>query len=616
MITITSSRPAPGATVLQRHLSPAGTPQGAAAPDSAEPAPMGTFHYAPSALASRQPLPDALRAGLEGLCGVGLGDVTVHYNSPRPAAVQAHAYTQGSDIHLAPGQERYLPHEAWHAVQQRQGRVQRSGTVAGQPLNDEPGLEREADRMGARAAAIAQRAGATTDRAPSRLPAPEGSRLPGSATMAVPIQRVITYAKADKAERTTYTPEELLDNIRGTREAQRFLVTYDHDETALLDFLRGFDNTTIASREFLVNQIGNAAKKDPAVAQQRNELIEAEKQQDRLRAVSAIGWTPRQAGEVYFKLGLLRKYGGQAESVDRFEHMLGQVLLRARAGAIGLAGVQRTLATLTTVWPMAPASYESAYAIDNSKSQLAGIITTLMGLNGELDALYHASLRGKAPGETVFSGARFEDADAPGVEEDVDVSFIDDRSILHLIEVAGSLNALTNKLNEKNLETGAPDGQKQRYQYLSLHSRTLLQKPIDEFQGDQAQDQVVGGVQFAYSVPEHGFYPAAFSFAGLSALTALDNAGAGLNVGPRSYTQGQVAELRERIAAGLNAARTLEALDPQAMQARWAQLDRGTRTVVKGFVLNQRGDFPRVFHHLFHRQRRGVGTGLAGYSLR
>jgi hypothetical protein len=68
-------------------------------------------------------LPDALKAGVEHLSGLALDDVRVHYNSSKPAAVQAHAYARGTDIHVAPGQEKHLPHEAWHVVQQKQGRV-------------------------------------------------------------------------------------------------------------------------------------------------------------------------------------------------------------------------------------------------------------------------------------------------------------------------------------------------------------------------------------------------------------------------------------------------------------------------------------------------------------
>lgn len=97
-------------------------------------------------------LPDSLKAGVEALSGVALDDVKVRYNSERPAQMQAHAYTQGAEIHVAPGQERYLAHEAWHAAQQAQGRVRATAQLKGAGLNDEPALEREADSMGARAA--------------------------------------------------------------------------------------------------------------------------------------------------------------------------------------------------------------------------------------------------------------------------------------------------------------------------------------------------------------------------------------------------------------------------------------------------------------------------------
>jgi hypothetical protein len=80
-----------------------------------------------------------------------MDDVRVHYNSPKPAQLQALAYTQGTDIHVAPGQEKHLPHEAWHVVQQKQGRVQPTMQLQGVNVNDNEGLEREADVMGGRA---------------------------------------------------------------------------------------------------------------------------------------------------------------------------------------------------------------------------------------------------------------------------------------------------------------------------------------------------------------------------------------------------------------------------------------------------------------------------------
>jgi len=100
-------------------------------------------------------LPDVLKNGVEALSGLALDDVRVHYNSPQPTGLQALAYTRGSDIHVAPGQERHLPHEAWHVVQQMQGRVQPTlQRKTGVPINDNPRLEKEADEMGQKAAAI------------------------------------------------------------------------------------------------------------------------------------------------------------------------------------------------------------------------------------------------------------------------------------------------------------------------------------------------------------------------------------------------------------------------------------------------------------------------------
>ena len=97
-------------------------------------------------------LPDSLKSGVENLSGLSMDDVKVHYNSDKPAQLNAHAYAQGTDIHLASGQEKHLPHEAWHVVQQKQGRVQPTMMMKAKvPINDDQGLEKEADIMGARA---------------------------------------------------------------------------------------------------------------------------------------------------------------------------------------------------------------------------------------------------------------------------------------------------------------------------------------------------------------------------------------------------------------------------------------------------------------------------------
>ena len=96
-------------------------------------------------------MPDNLKAGIENLSGFSMDNVRVHYNSSKPATVQALAYTQGTDIHVAPGQEKHLPHEAWHVAQQMAGRVSPTTNINGMPVNDNGSLEHEADVMGEKA---------------------------------------------------------------------------------------------------------------------------------------------------------------------------------------------------------------------------------------------------------------------------------------------------------------------------------------------------------------------------------------------------------------------------------------------------------------------------------
>ena len=105
--------------------------------------------------ASAGGLPQPLKGAIETLSNLPMDDVRVHYRSDKPAQFRALAYAQGRDIHIGAGQERHLPHEAWHVVQQKQGRVKPDLQAKGAPINSDPGLEREADVMGTRAAALA-----------------------------------------------------------------------------------------------------------------------------------------------------------------------------------------------------------------------------------------------------------------------------------------------------------------------------------------------------------------------------------------------------------------------------------------------------------------------------
>ncbi|MEO5928436.1 MAG: DUF4157 domain-containing protein [Candidatus Kapaibacterium sp.] len=134
------------------------------------------------------PLPDPLRAGLETLSGIDLSGVLVHRNSARPTRLNALAYASGENIYLGPGEERHLPHEGWHVVQQMQGRVRPSGPRLNDlPINDEPHLESEADQMGTRAAVASagwehQPAGLRSVSPGSGMPAQRQVRINGGAT--------------------------------------------------------------------------------------------------------------------------------------------------------------------------------------------------------------------------------------------------------------------------------------------------------------------------------------------------------------------------------------------------------------------------------------------------
>jgi hypothetical protein len=96
-------------------------------------------------------LPEQLEKGVEQLSGLNMESVNVNHNSPKPEELAAQAYTEGADIHLAPNGQAHLPHEAWHLVKKVQGRVKATQEVKNTPINNDVGLEKEADEMGERA---------------------------------------------------------------------------------------------------------------------------------------------------------------------------------------------------------------------------------------------------------------------------------------------------------------------------------------------------------------------------------------------------------------------------------------------------------------------------------
>jgi len=104
-------------------------------------------------------IPDEVKARMESAFNTDFSGVRVHPESSAAPAVGALAYTQGTNIHFAPGQfspdssagQRLLGHELAHVQQQSQGRVTPTTEINGLPVNDSPALEEEADRLGSKA---------------------------------------------------------------------------------------------------------------------------------------------------------------------------------------------------------------------------------------------------------------------------------------------------------------------------------------------------------------------------------------------------------------------------------------------------------------------------------
>ena len=174
-------------------------------------------------------LPDNLRAGLEKLSGVELSDVKVHQNSHKPQQVGALAYTKGNDIHIAPGQERYLPHEGWHAVQQKQGIVSAEFQLkSGLAVNADEHLEKEADIMGKKAESNSEDSILQSEQT-------NGVKAPG--TKGTVIQRVTTQEegralhntkKQETAEKAEIIPAAYGETSENVKKIQQVLMSMNY----------------------------------------------------------------------------------------------------------------------------------------------------------------------------------------------------------------------------------------------------------------------------------------------------------------------------------------------------------------------------------------------------
>ncbi|MEL6866457.1 MAG: DUF4157 domain-containing protein [Bacteroidota bacterium] len=108
----------------------------------------------------REDLPDDLHHKLEWSFGQDFSSVQIHQNSPKATDLQAKAFTQGEQVHFAPGQfdpksnsgQKLIAHEFTHIAQQRHHHIPVTHqTSTGAFINNQNTWEQEADRLGERA---------------------------------------------------------------------------------------------------------------------------------------------------------------------------------------------------------------------------------------------------------------------------------------------------------------------------------------------------------------------------------------------------------------------------------------------------------------------------------
>ncbi len=105
-------------------------------------------------------IPDDVRLKMEKSFAADFSAVKVFQNSQPAKDLDAIAYTQGNEIHFAPGHnpfspqgQEFLGHELSHVIQQRNNEVKTTNQEAGFNINSDKNLESQADEAGKKAAA-------------------------------------------------------------------------------------------------------------------------------------------------------------------------------------------------------------------------------------------------------------------------------------------------------------------------------------------------------------------------------------------------------------------------------------------------------------------------------
>lgn len=121
---------------------------------------QGDFFKPAVQMKRNEDLPEDVQFQMESSFSQDLSNVKIHKNSRRAKELNAHAFTEGNDVHIADGKynpttnegKALIGHELTHVIQQKSGRVSPTVQFNRIGINTEDHLEKEADTIGERVA--------------------------------------------------------------------------------------------------------------------------------------------------------------------------------------------------------------------------------------------------------------------------------------------------------------------------------------------------------------------------------------------------------------------------------------------------------------------------------
>ncbi len=163
-------------------------------------------------------MPPLVQSKMEHAFQTDFSEIDIHTNSSKATHLHAKALTQGNSIHFAPGAyqpnttagQQLLGHELTHVVQQQTANVQPTVQLKGEDINNDEQLEKEADEVGAKAAAGQQvvglkHAGGTIQKKPGAIQAKMKLKYKGIAHLPPDEKKIPLYKSiAMGAQPTAY----------------------------------------------------------------------------------------------------------------------------------------------------------------------------------------------------------------------------------------------------------------------------------------------------------------------------------------------------------------------------------------------------------------------------